>query len=225
MNKTILTHALAFVGGGGIGAVITWLVSRKKFEDEIEEIVQERFDEEIEPIRKAVDLEVKAWKEKQNGKSNKNSKTDSDETHDVREKAERAREKGDLFEHARAINEKSERTNYAQIARKYQTEDEVKENPDYIEVESYEPDIEIISPAEFDTDPNYTTKTFYYLRDGVVVDETGEVIDDVEHLIGYDSLDQFGEYGESDSVYIRNNTENLEIAVYKSDETVSSFNH
>jgi hypothetical protein len=42
-----------------------------------------------------------------------------------------------------------------------------------------------------------------YYSDGVLTDENDEVLEDVEDIIGIDSLNHFGEY-EEDSVYVRN---------------------
>ena len=43
----------------------------------------------------------------------------------------------------------------------------------------------------------------YYSGNGVLVDDNEEQVDNVEELVGEDSLKHFGEY-EDDSVYVRN---------------------
>lgn len=61
----------------------------------------------------------------------------------------------------------------------------------------------VIPPEEFDEN-GYDTRSFTYYADNVLVDEEGIVIENVEELIGTESLDHFGEY-EMDSVFVRNN--------------------
>lgn len=61
----------------------------------------------------------------------------------------------------------------------------------------------VISPMEFDTLDDYEAYTLMYYADGVLADETGNVIEDVEGMVGRDSLNRFGEY-EDDSVHVRN---------------------
>lgn len=62
----------------------------------------------------------------------------------------------------------------------------------------------IITPEEF-SDSDYFTETLSYWADGVVTDIDDEPLtdDQIEDLIGEDSLSHFGEY-EDDSVFVRN---------------------
>ncbi len=64
-------------------------------------------------------------------------------------------------------------------------------------------DIHVISPGEFDENEDYDTRSLTYHSDGVLVDEWGKVIDDVDECVGLESLETFGQY-EADSVYVRN---------------------
>lgn len=61
-----------------------------------------------------------------------------------------------------------------------------------------------ITPEEF-SDSDYNTETLTYWADGVVTDMDDEPLSDdqIEELIGEDSLNHFGEY-EDDSVFVRN---------------------
>lgn len=81
--------------------------------------------------------------------------------------------------------------------------DEKEEEGDDEMIEPY-----VIIPEEFDEN-GYETVTLYYYADGVVAtSDTNKVVDNVDELIGEDSLTHFGEY-EEDSVFVRN--DNLEI--------------
>ena len=61
----------------------------------------------------------------------------------------------------------------------------------------------VISPADFDTVDDYETFSLNYFEDGVLADDMGNVIENVDAMVGRDSLNHFGEY-EDDSVHVRN---------------------
>ena len=66
-------------------------------------------------------------------------------------------------------------------------------------------EIRILSPGEFSTidEDEYDIKTLTYYADGVLTDEYGEIVEDVDDTVGPDALDSFGEY-EDDSVFVLN---------------------
>lgn len=90
------------------------------------------------------------------------------------------------------------RTEYSKIASLYKEENEGGDKP-MSRCEPY-----VISPAEFGEDDKYETITLIYYNDGVLADRDGNVIEDVESCIGYESLNHFGELSDDDSVYVRN---------------------
>jgi hypothetical protein len=61
----------------------------------------------------------------------------------------------------------------------------------------------VISPAEFDTEDDYEVYSLTYYADGVLTDEQNNPIEDVEGMVGRESLTTFGEY-EDDAVHVRN---------------------
>lgn len=61
----------------------------------------------------------------------------------------------------------------------------------------------VISPADFDTIDEYETFSLIYYEDHILADEAGNVVEDVDAMVGRDSLNHFGEY-EDDSVHVRN---------------------
>ena len=61
----------------------------------------------------------------------------------------------------------------------------------------------VISPAEYGELDYETESLWYYEGDGVVTTYFGEVIEDVDGLIGANFVDHYGEY-EEDSVHVRN---------------------
>lgn len=61
----------------------------------------------------------------------------------------------------------------------------------------------VIPPDEFSEKEDYTTETLLYFKDKVLTDDMDHPIEDVDAMVGVESLNHFGEY-EDDSVYVRN---------------------
>lgn len=61
----------------------------------------------------------------------------------------------------------------------------------------------VITPEEFGDKDEYDTISLTYYADGVLADDCDEFIDNVDDVVGTDSLSHFGEY-EDDSVFVRN---------------------
>lgn len=61
----------------------------------------------------------------------------------------------------------------------------------------------VISPADFDTEDDYEAYSLTYYEDGVLADEQNNPIENVDEMVGLDSLNHFGEY-EDDAVHVRN---------------------
>lgn len=61
----------------------------------------------------------------------------------------------------------------------------------------------VVTPEEFGELDEYETISLTYYSDGILTDERDEPIDNVDELVGVESLDRFGEY-EDDSVFVRN---------------------
>lgn len=60
----------------------------------------------------------------------------------------------------------------------------------------------VIPPEEFG-ECEYETISLTYYADKVLADDMDEIVDDVDDVVGLDSLEHFGEY-EEDSVFVRN---------------------
>lgn len=61
----------------------------------------------------------------------------------------------------------------------------------------------VIAPEEFGEFDEYEKISLSYYADQVLADDSDEPVDDVENVIGFDSLNHFGDY-EDDSVFVRN---------------------
>jgi len=61
----------------------------------------------------------------------------------------------------------------------------------------------VIAPEEFGEGCDYETVSLTYYADGVLTNDYDEILEDVDDIVGKDSLNHFGEY-EDDSVFVRN---------------------
>lgn len=93
---------------------------------------------------------------------------------------------------------------------------------------SEEPDSEtsnsvpyVISPDEFDDLDGYTPISLTYFADGVLADENGVIVDDVEEVVG-DALSHFGEY-EEDAVYVRNDAKRCDYEILTDEREYAEF--
>lgn len=78
----------------------------------------------------------------------------------------------------------------------------------------------VITPEEFGDQDGYDISTLTYYSDGVLTDDFDEVIEDIEGLVGEDSLEHFGEY-EDDSVFVRNDISRTDYEILRDERSYS----
>lgn len=78
----------------------------------------------------------------------------------------------------------------------------------------------VIPPEEFGEMEGYNKYSLTYYADHILTDDTDCVIDDVDSLIGFESLTHFGEY-EDDSVFVRNDRTRSDYEILRSLRTYS----
>ena len=61
----------------------------------------------------------------------------------------------------------------------------------------------VIEPSDFGELDDYERISLTYYDDQVLVDEDDELVEDVDNVVGFDSLNHFGEF-EDDAVFVRN---------------------
>ena len=101
-------------------------------------------------------------------------------------------EKPDITEYAARL-ERDGYTNYSNVGDKKK-----KEEQETMEIKPY-----VISPEEFGEFEDYERISLSYYADQVLADEDDEKVDDVDNVVGLESLTHFGEF-EDDSVFVRN---------------------
>lgn len=109
-------------------------------------------------------------------------------------------DKGDIAEYTKRL-QSAGYTDYSSIAESARKEPKPSDAP------------YVISPDEFGEFEDYTKVSLTYYEDGVLADECGEEVDDVEEIVG-DGLEHFGEY-EEDSVFVRNDAKRCDYEILK----------
>ena len=178
MNSKLLSF-LSFIVGASAGSLITWKFVEKKYK----QIAQEEIDSVKETYAKmrkddleAKQADIEAAKAKLHPAEPEKVETSEVRPEEV-QKYEDVIAKHNYTSYSNNINEKG---------------GDVMTDRPYV-----------ISPDEFGDYPDYETISLTYYNDKVLTDEYNEIVDDIDDLIGEDSLNHFGEY-EDDSVFVRN---------------------
>lgn len=192
-----MKNLLCFVAGAAIGSVVTWKLIEKKYKD--------LADEEIESV-------IETFK-------NRKPRITKD---NVKETVEKVINK---------YKEPKEIVEDIVTAEKYsiENEEEIDEDDESNYTIDVDPGVEVIvpyviTPGQFGEYSEYGTKTLTYYADNVLTDEIDNPItsEEMETMIGPDALDHFGEY-EDDSVYIRDEMNEMDYEILKSEKTFSEI--
>ena len=192
-----MKNLLCFVAGSAIGSVVTWKLIEKKYKD--------LADEEIESVKETF--------------KNRKPRITKDE---VKETVEKVINKW---------KEPKETVEDIVTAEGYSTEDEEETEED--DESKYTVNVDlgveviapyVITPEQFGEYSEYGTKTLTYYADNVLTDEIDNPItsEEMETMIGPDALDHFGEY-EDDSVYIRDEMNEMDYEILKSEKMFSEI--
>lgn len=190
MNK-LLPKTLIFAAGVVIGSVATWAVIKDKYA----QIAQE----EIDSVK-----EVFSRREKGESESRKFAMMGEA----VAEGFEAGVEAAEKKEYERYASVYATANKMASVVKDGKTKSalEMGVDPNFkLEVEEETDDVErpyVIPPEEFG-ELDYETVSLTYYEDGVLTDDMDNVIEDLDDIIGEESLKHFGEY-EDDSVFVRN---------------------
>ena len=192
-----MKNLLCFVAGAAIGSVVTWKLIEKKYKD--------LADEEIESV-------IETFK-------NRKPRITKD---NVKETVEKVINK---------YKEPKEIVEDIVTAERYsiENEEEIDEDDESNYTVNVDNDDEVITPyvitpEEFGEYNEYGTKTLTYYADNVLTDEIDNPItsEEMMTMIGPDALDHFGEY-EDDSVYIRDEMNEMDYEILKSEKKFSEI--
>lgn len=174
MNKA--TGIAAFIFGVAVGSGATWYFLKDKYE----KLAQE----EIDSVKRVF------------------SKRNRDISEDVEdEKPEEPQTKpvdSTCVNYERALNALDYTTYSAETPVKEEKQEEEETEEPMNDGHPY-----VIPPEEFGMEDDYDQISLTYFSDHILTDENNEIVEDVERVVGFDSLNHFGEY-EDDSVFVRN---------------------
>lgn len=177
-------YVMAFAVGVATGSLTTWHLLREKYK----KLAQE----EIDSVKIAFSRNRAT-----------ESKTEDSNVHDdsAPDDSDPENNKPDVVEYARQIHG----LGYTKYAGSSEGESEEEQPPlvtDRVTTDNTRPPY-IITPEQFGEFDDYERVTLWFYSDHILADENEEVIEDVDDIIGAESLNHFGEY-DDDSVYVRN---------------------
>lgn len=175
MNKTIFAIT-GFVLGAAAGAAGSWYTLKTKYE----QIAQEEIDS------------VKEVFAKRQAELNEEIKEKFNIQEEIAEDTEEV-------ENYKDVVNALDYTSYSKVDKKEEPRKEDKK-----EVEKIDPDKPyVITPDEFGEFDDYERISLTFYADHILTDDADEPIEDVDKIVGFESLNHFGEY-EDDSVFVRN---------------------
>lgn len=92
--------------------------------------------------------------------------------------------------------------------------DKIVENTEHVNIDPPY----VITPEEFSEFEDYGTISLYFFRDQILTDDDYELLEDVDDVIGFESLNHFGEY-EDDAVYVRNDRLKTDYEILRDERT------
>ena len=180
-----LSKFFIFAAGATIGSVVTWKVLKTKYE----QIAQEEIEsvKEVFSKRNLTEDAKAIFKKTEYIESvpTENIVSNRDELYTV------TKEKPDIRKYAEKLKECSY-VDYSGNSNSKKKEEASNVDAPYV-----------IAPEEFGENEEYETVSLTYYSDKILTDDSDNLIEDVEDVVGYDSLTHFGEY-EDDSVFVRN---------------------
>lgn len=187
-----------FVAGATIGAATAWYYAKKKYEL----IAQE----EIDSVKETF------------ARMNRPEQPDEPE----KKKEILSNEKPDIVEYAKHLTQEGY-TNYSAMSTSDNEEEEDDQPeapvPNRVTSDSVERPY-VISPDQFNEFDDYTVISLMYYADNVLADDDDERVEDVDDVVGIESLDHFGEY-DDDCVYVRNDRLKVDYEILRSLRTYS----
>lgn len=193
-----LSKFIAFAAGAAIGSAVTWKLLKTKYEqiakDEIESVKEAFSNRQSTPVTDDTESESVQYMK------------------NVAEPFAEGLEAGlrvsqlDIRDYAEKLQEMGY-TDYSSNSKST-----TKPAPKKDKNEGEAP--YVIAPEEFDELDGYNTISLTYYADNVLADEYDEIVDDVDDIVGLDSLNHFGDY-EEDSVFVRNDARKCDYEILR----------
>ena len=193
-----MSKFLIFVSGAALGAATTWYILKEQY--------KQRQQEDRESMQAAFN---RMRDEENNEKGYSMPKSvEVCEKPELKEFVEKIQKAGYVDYSSLAAEAKK-----AKEAPVEETSDEVAEMKPYV-----------ISPDEFDSREGYDIQSLTYYADGVLTDVNDIPVENVDDIVGEESLKHFGEF-EEDSVYVRNERLGVEYEILLDSRTYEQKKH
>lgn len=184
MSGNFLSKFVAFAFGAAVGSVVTWKLVEAKY--------RQIADEEIESVR---EVYAKVY-----GDSTEESEDEDEEDQEIYD--------GLVKDLGYSSDEDEKKDTKKETKKEAKIESEGEEDEDDM-VRPY-----VIEEEDFD-DIGYETESLYYYDDGVLIYSiTEEVINNIDELVGEDSIKQLLESGE-DYIYVRNDELGIDFEILR----------
>lgn len=199
---------IAFLTGAALGGAAVWYITRDRYAQLAEE--------EISSVKEAY-----AKKESKKEKAEKAMLMYQGTDEDIRANqtpavAAKIVEKGSIAEYAKRV-QNGEPMEYSRTI----VPSKMEKLGEPLQAKNFGELPYVISPEEFDELDGYTPVSLVYFADGVLADNLGVIVDDVEEIVG-DALSHFGEY-EDDSVFARNDAKRCDYEILRDERTYDEF--
>lgn len=203
-----LSTVIAFFTGAAVGGAAVWYITKERYAQLAEE--------EINSVKEAY-----AQMESKKEKADKAMRCYQGADEEAQEDATTAvtvklQEKGSIAEYAERVKNGAP-MEYSRTSVPPKTG--VPGEP--VQAENVGERPYVISPEEFDELDGYTPISLTYFADGILADEHGVIVDDVEEIVG-DALEHFGEY-EDDSVFVRNDAKRCDYEILRDEREYAEF--
>ena len=188
---------IIFVAGcavGGIGASLY-------LKDVYRRYAQEEIDSVIDRERHKRETEACSY-----GRAVEDSTEDEERIEQAKEAAKNAANKSSITEYANVVKKEGYK-DYSEYSKPEPVEEkEVNANP-----------ISYILPSEFGNEDAYEQIELTYYADGILADEEGDLVQDIDLTVGNEFDEHFGEYDDA-MVYIKNDVMKAYYMIYMSDD-------
>ena len=188
---------IIFVAGcavGGIGASLY-------LKDVYRRYAQEEIDSVIDRERHKRETEACSY-----GRAVEDSTEDEERIEQAKEAAKNAANKSSITEYANVVKKEGYK-DYSEYSKPEPVEEkEVNANP-----------ISYILPSEFGDEDAYEQIELTYYADGMLADEEGDLVQDIDLTVGNEFDEHFGEYDDA-MVYIKNDVMKAYYMIYMSDD-------
>lgn len=188
---------IIFVAGcavGGIGASLY-------LKDVYRRYAQEEIDSVIDRERHKRETEACSY-----GRAVEDSTEDEERIEQAKEAAKNAANKSSITEYANVVKKEGYK-DYSEYSKPEPVEEkEVNANP-----------ISYILPSEFGDEDAYEQIELTYYADGILADEEGDLVQDIDLTVGNEFDEHFGEYDDA-MVYIKNDVMKAYYMIYMSDD-------